>query len=104
MTADVDSFADGLLMGFTQLFTGILTIVAALVIMLVLNWVIALTVIILTPASIFVAKFIASHTHKYFKMQAAIRGEQTALINELIEGQKTVKAFGHEEESVEDFD
>ncbi|MBE7065234.1 MAG: ABC transporter ATP-binding protein [Ruminococcaceae bacterium] len=104
VTADVDSFADGLLMGFTQLFTGVLTIVAALVIMLVLNWVIALTVIILTPASIFVAKFIASHTHKYFKQQSAIRGEQTALINELIEGQKTVKAFGHEEESIEDFD
>lgn len=104
VTADADSFADGLLMGFTQLFTGVLTIVATLVIMLVLNWVIALTVIILTPASIFVAKFIASHTHKYFKQQSSIRGEQTALINELIEGQKTVKAFGHEEASVDEFD
>lgn len=104
MTADVDSFADGLLMGFTQFFTGVLTIAAILVIMFCLNWIIALAVLVLTPISIFITKFIASRTHKYFKEQAVIRGEQTSLINELIEGQKTVKAFGHEEECLEDFD
>jgi len=104
MIADIDSFADGLLMGFTQLFTGVLTIIAILVIMSVLNWIIALSVLILTPASILVARFISSHTHKYFKEQSVVRGEQTALINELIEGQKTVKAFGHEDESLDDFD
>ena len=87
MVADVDTFADGLLMGFTQLFSGVITIVAILGIMLYLNTLIALTVLILTPLSILVARFIASATHKFFEAQAAIRGEQTAMINELVEGQ-----------------
>lgn len=104
MIADVDSFADGLLMGFSQLFNGVITIIAIIVIMFVLNWIIALSVLVLTPASILVARFIALHTQKYFKQQSVMRGEQTALINELIEGQKTVKAFGHEDESLEEFD
>ena len=104
MISDVDTFADGLLMGFTQLFTGVVTIVAILVIMFVLNWKIALAVFVLTPLSIFVSKFIATRTHKYFKKQAAIRGDETALINELIEGQQVLKVFGAENRSLSDFD
>lgn len=104
MVADVDTFADGLLMGFTQLFSGILTIAAILGIMLYLNPLIALTVLVLTPLSIFVARFIASATHKYFETQARIRGEQTALIHELVEGQRVVRAFGLEEEKLAEFD
>ena len=104
MVADVDTFADGLLMGFTQLFSGVITIVAILGIMLYLNTLIALTVLILTPLSILVARFIASATHKFFEAQAAIRGEQTAMINELVEGQRVVKAFGLEEEKLAEFD
>ena len=102
--ADVDTFADGLLMGFTQLFSGVIKIVAILGIMLYLNTLIALTVLILTPLSILVARFIASATHKFFEAQAAIRGEQTAMINELVEGQRVVKAFGLEEEKLAEFD
>lgn len=104
MVADVDTFADGLLMGFTQLFSGVITIVAILGIMLYLNTLIALTALILTPLSILVARFIASATHKFFEAQAAIRGEQTAMINELVEGQRVVKAFGLEEEKLAEFD
>lgn len=104
MVSDVDTFADGLLMGFTQLFTGIVTIGAILVVMFVLNQKIALAVFVLTPLSIFVSKFIATRTHKYFTKQASIRGEQTALINELIEGRSVIKAFGAESESLENFD
>lgn len=104
MVADVDTFADGLLMGFTQLFSGVITIVAILGIMLYLNTLIALTVLILTPLSILVARFIASATHKFFEAQAAIRGEQTAMINELVEGQRVVRAFGLEEEKLAEFD
>lgn len=104
MIADVDTFSDGLLMGFTQLFTGVITIVSTLGIMLYLNWKIALAVFVLTPLSFFVAKFIASKTNRFFKEQAVARGEQTALTNELVEGQSVVKAFGHEEESMKEFD
>ena len=104
MISDVDAFADGLLMGFTQLFTGVITIGAILVIMFVLNRRIALAVFVLTPLSVFVSKFIATRTHKYFTRQASVRGEQTALINELIEGQQVLKVFGAESRSLEDFD
>ena len=104
MITDVDTFADGLLMGFTQLFTGVITIVCTLGIMLILNPLIALAVLILTPLSFFVAKFIASRTHRFFREQTLIRGEQTALINELVEGQRVVKTFGHEKQSLQDFD
>ncbi len=104
MISDIDTLSDGLLMGFTQLFTGVITIAATLVLMLMLNGAVALTVLFLTPMSIFVAKFITSRTHSYFTDQAKIRGEQTALINELVEGQNVVKAFGHEEESLSEFD
>lgn len=104
MIADVDSFSDGLLMGFSQLFTGVITIISTLGIMLYLNWKIALAVFILTPLSFLVAKFIASRTNRFFKEQAVARGEQTALTNELVEGQSVVKAFGHEKESLDEFD
>lgn len=104
MVSDIDTFSDGLLMGFTQLFTGVITIGATLVLMLVLNGAVAFSVLILTPMSFLVAKFITSRTHRFFTDQAKIRGEQTALINELVEGQNVVKAFGHEEESLSDFD
>ena len=102
--ADVEAFSDGLLMGFTQLFTGVLTVLATLVVMLVLNWRIALAVCLLTPLSIFIAKYITSRTSRFFRAQARIRGEQTALINELIEGQRVVRAFGHEAAALADFD
>lgn len=104
MIADVDTFADGLLMGFTQLFTGVVLIVGTLTIMLIKNWMIALLVVVLTPLSMFVASFIARKTHHYFTEQARVRGQQTALINELIEGQKVVQSFGHEAASLSDFD
>lgn len=104
MIADVDTFSDGLLMGFTQLFTGVVLIVGTLTIMLIKNWMIALLVVVLTPLSMFVASFIARKTHHYFTEQARVRGQQTALINELIEGQKAVQSFGHEAASLSDFD
>ena len=104
MVGDVDTFADGLLMGFTQLFTGVITIVGTLVIMLGLNpWITAI-VVLLTPMSFFVTGFIAKRTHKHFQQQAKERGVQTALINELIEGQRVVKAYGHEEKSLREFE
>ena len=102
--ADVDTFADGLLMGFTQFFTGVLTILGTLGIMLFLNPGITAIVVLLTPLSLFVAGFIAKRTYKYFGKQAKVRGEQTALINEMVEGQKVVQAFGYEEKSMETFD
>ncbi|MDE5721371.1 MAG: ABC transporter ATP-binding protein/permease [Clostridia bacterium] len=102
--ADVDQFADGLLMGFTQLFTGILTIIGTLVIMFVINWVIALIVFVITPLSLFVAKFIASKTYSMFKKTSEIRGEQTAFIDEMIGNLKVVKAFNREDENIEKFD
>ena len=104
MIADVDTFSDGLLMGFTQLFTGVVLIVGTLTIMLIKNWMIALLVVVLTPLSMFVASFIARKTHHYFTEQARVRGQQTALINELIEGQKVVQSFGHEAASLSNFD
>ena len=103
MVGDVDTFADGLLMGFTQLFTGVITLLGTLIIMLTLNpWITAI-VVLLTPMSFFVTGFIAKRTHKYFQQQAKERGAQTALINELIEGQRVVKAYGHEAQSLRDF-
>ena len=102
--ADVDQFADGLLMGFTQLFTGVLTILGTLVLMFVYNWIIALAVFFITPLSLFVAKFIASRTYSLFKKTSALRGEQTAFIEEMVGNLKVVKAFGREDENQEKFD
>ena len=96
MIADVDQFADGLLMGFTQLFTGVLTILGTLGIMFYLNWKITLVVVVLTPLSLFAAKFIASRTYNMFREQSQSRGEQTAFLNEMVDGQKVVQAFGYE--------
>ena len=102
--ADVDQFADGLLMGFTQLFTGVLTIISTLAIMFVINWVIALVVFVITPLSLFVAKFIASRTYSMFKKTSEIRGEQTAFIDEMVGNLKVVQAFNREDENLEKFD
>lgn len=102
--ADVDQFADGLLMGFTQFFTGVLTILGTLVMMLVINWVIALVVIVITPLSLFVAKFIATRTYSLFKRTSEIRGEQTAFIDEMIGNLKVVQAFNREDENIDKFD
>ncbi len=102
--ADADQFADGLLMGFTQFFTGIVTIFGTLFFMLLIDWRIGLLVVVLTPLSFFVAKFIATHTYEYAKLQAGIRGEETGFVNEMITGQKVVKAFGREEAVLRDFD
>ena len=104
MIADVDQFADGLLMGFTQLFTGVLTIVGTLGFMLSIGWKITLVVVLLTPLSLLVAKFIAGHTYSMFQLQSKARGEQTALINEQLNGQRVVQAFSHEDESLRQFD
>lgn len=101
---DVDTFADGLLMGFTQLFSGVLTILGTLVLMLVINWKIALIVVILTPASLFVARFIATRTHKMFKLQAETKGEQTSFIDEMVGNQKIVQAFLHCDDAEEKFE
>ncbi len=103
LIADADQFADGLLMGFTQLFTGVVTILGTLAFMLSINWKIALVVVVLTPLSLFVARFISKKTYGYFRRQSEIRGEQTAFINEMIENQKVVKAFGREDENIEKF-
>ena len=104
MVADVDTFADGLLMGFTQLFSGVLTILGTLLFMLSENVVITLVVVCITPLSLLVASFLAKRSYKYFQGQSSVRGEQTALVNEMIEGQKVVQAFGHEAESLSAFD
>ncbi len=101
---DVDQFSEGLLLGFTQLFTGVVTILGTLGFMISIKPLIAAIVIALTPLSFVVARFIASHTHSYFVAQSKIRGEQTAFVDELLGGQKVVKAFGREEQSVADFD
>ncbi len=103
VVADAEQFSDGLLMGFTQFFTGITTILGTIGFMLITNWKIGLVVIVLTPLSIFVAKFVASHTHKFFVEQARTRGEQTAFAEEAIGGLKTTQAFAHEEENEEKF-
>lgn len=102
--ADVDQFADGLLMGFTQLFTGVITILGTLGFMLSINIGITLLVVILTPLSLFVAKFIATRTHDMFLLQSKTRGEQTALIDEMIGNQKVVQAYGQEEKVLKRFD
>lgn len=102
--ADVDQFADGLLMGFTQFFTGVLTIISTLVMMFVLNWIIALAVFVLTPLSLFIAKFVSTRTYKLFRKNSQIRGEQTAFIDEMVGNLKVVQAFSHEDENSEKFD
>ncbi|MEG1743558.1 MAG: ABC transporter ATP-binding protein, partial [Clostridia bacterium] len=102
--ADVDQFADGLLMGFAQLFSGVATIFGTLIFMFSVNWKITLVVVILTPLSLFVARFISRRTFSMFKLQAETRGEQTALIDEMIGNQKVVKAFSHEKEALIKFD
>ena len=104
MIADVDTFADGLLMGFTQLFSGLLTIFGTLLFMLSENVAITLVVVCITPLSLVVASFLAKRSYGYFQSQTRVRGEQTALVNEMIEGQKVVQAFGHEAESLASFD
>lgn len=102
--ADVDQFADGLLMGFSQLFTGVVTIFGTLLFMLSINIKITLVVVLITPVSLFVASFIAKRTFSMFMLQSTTRGEQTALINEMIENQKVVQAFSKEEDVLETFD
>ena len=104
LIADADQFADGLLMGFTQLFTGVVTIFGTLFFMLRIHWVIALVVVVLTPLSLFAAKFIAQRTYSMFKLQSSTRGEQTAHMDEMIGNQKVVQAFSHEQASLEKFD
>lgn len=104
MIADVDQFAEGLLMGFTQLFTGLLTIGGTLFFMFDINVKIALVVVVLTPLSLFVAAFIAKRTYTMFKKQSETRGEQTSLIEEMVGNLKVVQAFGHEDENQEQFD
>lgn len=104
VVSDVDTFADGLLMGANQLFTGIMTILGTLIIMLSIRWQIALVVVVLTPLSLVVASFIAKKTYSMFQLQTQTRGEQTAIINETVGNMKVVKAFGHEAESQAQFD
>ena len=102
--ADVDQFADGLLMGFTQLFTGIVTIIGTLIFMFMLHWQITLVVLLITPLSFVVADFIAKKTHSMFMLQSVTRGEQTAFVEEIIGNEKVVQAFTHEDEAIEKFD
>ena len=104
IVADVDTFADGLLMGFTQLFTGVLTIIGTLFFMIRTSWIVTIVVVVVTPLSFFVARFIATHTHDFFQKQSKVRAEQTALIEEMVGNQKVVKAFSREEEVQEQFD
>ena len=101
---DVDTFADGLLMGFTQLFNGVMTIIGTLIFMFIYSPPVALIVVVVTPLSLFVASFIAKKTHSMFKLQAEIRSEQTSLIDEAVSEHKTVVAFGQEEKLQKDFD
>ena len=102
--ADVDTFSDGLLMGFTQFFSGVLTIAGTLILMAVIHLGVTAVVVVLTPLSLFAAGFITRRTYRYFKTQSAIRGEQTALVEEMIQGQRVVQAFGYEEKSQAAFD
>lgn len=104
MVADVDTFADGLLMGFTQFFTGALTILGTLFIMMTIRWQIALVVLCITPVSLLVARFISKRTYSMFRLQSQTRGEQTALIDETVGELKVVQAFGHENASLAEFD
>jgi len=101
--ADVDQFADGLLMGFTQLFTGVVTILGTLVFMLSINVKITLVVVVITPLSLFVAKYVAKNTYQMFRRQSETRAEQTAFIDEMLSNLKVVKAYGHEKENMEKF-
>ena len=102
--ADADQFADGLLMGFTQLFTGIVTILGTLFFLSSISWKIAIVVVIVTPLSLFIARFIANRTYRMFRVQSETRGQQTAFIDEMIGNQKVVQAFSHEGEALEEFD
>ncbi len=104
MIADVDTFADGLLLGFTQLFTGVLTILGTLVFMFYLSPVIAAVVVVITPLSLFMARFVSKRTYSMFRKQSEVRGEQTTIIDEAVTGAKIVKAFAHEDEMLADFD
>ena len=104
VVSDVDTFADGLLMGFTQLFTGVITIVGTLVLMLTIRWQIALVVVVITPLSLVVANFIAKRTYSMFRLQSQTRGEQTAFIDETVENIKLVQAFGHEKAPMDTFE
>ena len=104
MIADVDTFSDGLLLGFTQFFSGVLTIAGTLLLMAVLHLGVTAVVVLLTPLSLFAAGFITRRTYRYFRDQTAIRGQQTALVEEQIQGQRVVQAFGHEAESLRAFD
>ena len=104
MIADVDTFSDGLLLGFTQFFSGVLTIAGTLVLMARIHLGVTAVVVVLTPLSLFAAGFITRRTYRYFRDQTAIRGEQTALVEEQIQGQRVVQAFGHEQESLAAFD
>ena len=104
VVSDVDAFADGLLMGFTQLFTGIMTIAGTLLFMVSISIPIAVVVAVITPISLLVANFIAKRTYNMFRLQTKTRGEQTSLIDETVNGIKTVKAFAHEDETLEKFD
>ena len=102
--SDTDQFADGLLMGFTQFFSGIVTIIVTLVFMIKLNWIVALAVVVLTPLSLVIANFIAKRTYSMFKKQSETRGEQTAYIDEMISGAKVVKAFSRKNENLKKFE
>ena len=102
--ADADQFADGLQMGFTQLFTGIVTILGTLFFLFSISWQIAIVVVIVTPLSLFIARFIANRTYRMFRVQSETRGQQTAFIDEMIGNQKVVQAFSHEGEALEEFD
>lgn len=102
--ADVDQFADGLLMGFTQLFTGVITILGTLLFMLTVNFTITAVVVVITPVSLVVAAFIAKRTYSMFRSQSQVRGEQTAFVQEMIGNQKVVQAFSHEKQAAEQFD
>ncbi|MDO5396549.1 MAG: ABC transporter ATP-binding protein [bacterium] len=102
--ADVDQFADGLLMGFTQFFTGAVTILGTLIFMIMLHWQITIVVLLITPLSLVVANFIAKKTHSMFRLQSETRGEQTGLIDEIIGNLKVVRAYSHEDEALRDFD
>ncbi len=104
IVADVEQFADGLLMGFTQLFTGVVTILGTLYFMLTIEKKITFIVVLVTPLSLFVANFIAKKTYSMFKLQSEIRGEETALIDEMIGNEKVVKSFGHEKLAIQEFD
>lgn len=102
--ADADQFADGLLMGFTQLFTGVVTILGTLFFLFSISWQIAVVVVLVTPLSLFIARFIANRTYRMFRLQSETRGKQTAFIDEMIGNQKVVQAFSHEDEALQQFD